>query len=226
MQSKKQTLAKDEKLVEFLSEDFRDTASHLRDTDRKIEFTFQLYAGAFSLLSSIVLSFLAFTLGGESWKVEYNIYVMVIILILSIFVWFFTLWAFIYSIKGTKMKALYMNRMNFLRNEIYKHLGVIVANSSTFLWADKLLPSDALRKVGMVDMFPLAFRYVLIFLPLPIFALLYLILMGSGFSIHWVIIIIPPIITMSLVSIQTKKMWARTVKDALTSIERSWDPTN
>lgn len=79
-------LSKDEKLFEFLSEDFRDTASHLRDTDRKIEFTFQLYAGAFSLLLTIVISFFASALGSQNWKEQYNIYIMWAVLFLLIVV--------------------------------------------------------------------------------------------------------------------------------------------
>ena len=47
----------------------------MRDTDRKIEFTFQLYAGSFCF-SSIVISFLAVALGSQNWKAEYNTFVV------------------------------------------------------------------------------------------------------------------------------------------------------
>ena len=59
------------------------------------------------------------------------------------------------------MKALYINRMNFLRSEIYKHLGVKMNNSPAFLYASKFLPSESLQKVGMVEMFPLGLRYTM-----------------------------------------------------------------
>jgi len=213
---------RDEKLIEFLSEDFRDTALHMRDTDRKIEFTFQLYAGAFSLLSSITISFLAFALGSQNWKAEYNTYVMVSLLFLLVFIWFFTWWAFAYSVKGTKMKALYLNRMNFLRNEIYKHLGVKMKNSPAFLYASKFLPSESLQKVGMVDMFPLGLRYAMIFLPVPIFILLYNLLKSFGVSFHWLTIFVPLVIIVGI-RLYTKNIWIKMVKDTQDKIEKSWN---
>jgi hypothetical protein len=222
MPTKNLTPSRDEKLIEFLSEDFRDTALHLRDTDRKIEFTFQLYAGAFSLLSSIVISFLAFVIGSQNWKDEYNIYVMESILFLLIFIWLFTWWAFSYSIKGTKMKVLYINRMNFLRNEIYKHLGVKMTNSPAFLYISKFLPSESLQKVGMLDMFPLGLRYALILLPIPIFIVLYNLLRSFGVSFHWAIILVPIVVTIWIV-LHTKSLWMEIVRDTQGTIEKSWN---
>jgi hypothetical protein len=223
MPAKNPMLPRDEKLIEFLSEDFRDTALHLRDTDRKIEFTFQLYAGAFSLLSSIVISFFAFALGSQNWRTEYNTYIMGSVLFLLIFIWFFTWWSFAYSIKGTKMKALYLNRMNFLRNEIYKHLGVDMTNSPAFLYASKFLPSESLQKVGMVDMFPLGLRYVMIILPIPIFILLYNLLKSFGAAFHWTTMFIPLIIIIIGVGLYTKIVWVKIVKDTQDKIEKSWN---
>jgi hypothetical protein len=212
----------DEKLIEFISEDFRDTSSHLKDTDHKIEFTFQLYAGAFSLLSSIVITFLAIGLSSQNWKVEYNNYVMQAVLFLLIFIWFFTWWAFMYSIKGTKMKALYLNRMNFLRHEIYKHLEVETTNSPEFLYVKKFLPSESLQKVGMLDMFPLGLRYVMILLPIPIFIILYNLMKSFGVTFHWTTIFIPFIIVV-MIAKYTRTVWARIVKDTQDKIQQSWN---
>lgn len=214
--------SKDEMLVEFLTEDFRDTAMHLRDTDRKIEFTFQLYAGAFSLLSSIFISFLAFALGSQNWKAEYNFYVMQAILFILIFIWLFTFWAFSYSIKGTRMKALYLNRMNFLRNEIYKCLGKGMEKNPAFFYVKEYLPSGSLQKVGMVDMFPLAYRYAMILLPAPIFIILYNILGASGVYIHWAVIFIP-IVLITGVVFYTKNAWAKIVQETSATIKSSWN---
>jgi hypothetical protein len=221
MPTKKLPQPGNERLIEFLSEDFRDTASHLRDTDRKIEFTFQLYAGAFSLISSLVISFLAFVLGNVNWNAKNNIYIVEGVLFLLIFIWLFTWWAFEYSIKGTKMKALYINRMNFLRNEIYKHLGVKMTSNPTFLYISKFLPSDSLRKVGMLDMFPLGLRYVMILLPIPAFILFYTLLKLLGVSIHWAAILVPVAFVIGIVA-YTKYMWIKVVRDTKDKIEKSW----
>jgi hypothetical protein len=222
MPTKKLIPLQDEKLVEFLTEDFRDTAMHLRDTDRKIEFTFQLYAGALSLLSSIVITFLAFGFGSQNWKVEYNFYVMQAILFLLTFIWLFTFWAFSYSIKGTRMKALYLNRMNFLRNEIYKCLGKEMEKNPAFFYVKEYLPSGSLQKVGMVDMFPLAYRFALILLPVPIFIILYYILKASGVHIHWATMFIPMVLIIVVVS-YTKNTWVKIVQETSATIKSSWN---
>ncbi len=97
--------ARKKKLVDFLSEDFHDTALHLRDTDRKIEFTFQIFAGGFSLISSITISIFAYTFGNETLDRNINKYILLAILFLLMTIWLFTCWAFFYSVKGTKNES-------------------------------------------------------------------------------------------------------------------------
>lgn len=119
------------------------------------------------------------------------------------------------------MKALYINRMNFLRNEIYKHLGLEMMNKPAFMYVNQFLPLDTLRKVGMLDMFPLGLRYMMIFLPIPIFVIAYNILKLLGVSVHWLTFFVPPIFVV-LVMWYTKRAWVNIVRDTKDKIEKSW----
>ena len=120
------------------------------------------------------------------------------------------------------MKAMYINRMNFLRNQIYKHLGVNNDKSPVFLYASKFLPSESLQKVGMVDMFPLGLRYAMTFLPLPIIVLVYGILQSLGISFHWSVLLFSLFFMWGIRS-YTKNAWVKIVKDTQDKIEKSWN---
>ncbi len=78
-----------------------------------------------------------------------------------------------------------------------------------------------MRKVGMVDMFPLGLRYVLIFLPIPMFIILYSLLISLEVCVYWIEIIIPIIVIVGII-IYTKTIWAKTIRLTKTNIDNLW----
>ena len=213
----------DNKFIEFLSEDFRDTSTHLKETDRKIEFTFQLYAGGLALISSAGITFLGTALGSNNLEPKYNVYILSSLIISLVIVWLFTKWAFSYSIKGTKMKLLYINRMNFLRKEIYEHLGASAENTPTFFYTRKI-PPRGLQNIGMLDMYPIAFQNILIYLPFLIGYLLYN-LLNLLMQFNWMYgltVIFVVLVTAKFIHKRLKKDWEKIVLETKDKIEELW----
>ena len=206
-----------DKIIEFLVEDFRDTSGHLKATDRKIEFTFQLFTGAFSLLTSLIISLLVFTFENSSFD-QYRESILIVSLFILCLVFVFAWWAFFYTLKGTKIKTLYINRLNFLRKEIYTQLDKKLDQYPGFLYIDPLPAKESLRKVGMLSMFPLGLRYIIIFTPCPISILLFVLL---GNSYPW-LFVISTMIIMIVIFVYTLYSWKDIHKETQKLVEKSW----
>lgn len=165
-------LPKSDKFVEFLIADFNDTSGHLKITGRKIEFTFQLYAGLLSLLITLVVSLL--TIAPETIigifsklgpRILYGITSAILVLVAAV-----TWWVFEFTLRGSKMNSLYINRMNFLRCTIYQSLGKKTNKLDGFAYVSQLLPKTKAVKVGMTDLFPLALQCIFSFFIFPVFS--------------------------------------------------------
>ncbi len=214
-----------EKLIKFLSVDFRDTSDHLRDTDRKVEFTFQLYAGALSLLVSLLISFLAFSLGNQSivnsMLSNTNpvlLFTLIILFLIELFSW----WVFEYSLKGNQNHILHLNRMNFLRKEIYNYVGARVTDSPNFMYTKEIPPSE---RVGMVDMIPVALQWIMVILLFPFVAISYSLIKPifvSGAILPIVIFIY--VVLSTVIYLATRERRKTINKESKTKIEKSWKP--
>ena len=164
-----QTQSSQKDIVEFLIADFSDTSEHLQVTGRKIEFTFQLYAGFLSLLITLAISLLTINpnVVGDilvNLRIFYGI-VSGILIILGALTW----WVFEFSLRGSKMNGLYINRMNYLRSKIYQALGEKTYELDGFAYVSQLLPKTKASKVGMTDLFPLALQSIFSFFIFPAF---------------------------------------------------------
>jgi hypothetical protein len=136
-------------LIEFLVEDLKETGEHLRDTDRKLSLLIQIYAGAFVLIATLSVNGII--------KIEE--FVGVPGFALSVFLFFFTWWLFVYSLKSKELKVIYIRRMNFLRREMHILLKTKHKELPGF-WTDV---GDYVKtnKVGLDDLYPLALRWII-----------------------------------------------------------------
>lgn len=210
------------KVVEFLIEDFRDTSEHLRATDKKVEFLFQLYGGISTFLISIIVALISTALGSSQENAAIIIQMSPhISLALIIIVFGVTWWLFEYMLRGLTMKSLYVNRLNFLRREIYIRLGETLDNNAVFLYVGKVLPDSDIKKVKMGDMFLLALRWLIIFLWFAFSALLLSIL---HLSVVWEYLV-GFICLATLVSLVflTKRRWKKSLMETRIKVEKSWE---
>ena len=133
-------------LVEFLVEDLKETGEHLRDTDRKLSLLIQIYAGSFVLVATLSVNGII--------KIEE--FIGVPGFALSVFLFLFTWWLFVYSLRSKELKVIYIRRMNFLRREMHILLRTKHKELPGF-WTDV---GDYIKtnKVGLDDLYPSALR--------------------------------------------------------------------
>jgi hypothetical protein len=147
------------KRVDFLTEDLKETGEHLRDTDRKITFLVQLYAGSFGIITAIIGLLVVLIDKGiinlSSLKLEdLTLYLMLIIT----FYVSLTFWLLEYTLKGRETKQTYINRMNFLRREIHYNLRTSNSDLPGF-WTGV---GKNNKKIGMDDLYPFALTILII----------------------------------------------------------------
>jgi|GEM_PF-3916037 len=170
---------KTELTINFLTEDLKDTAEHLRETDRKLYVSIQLYSGAFVFVSSLILDDF---INIENFHSPFGLGLLIIL-------FFFTFWTFWYSLKINLTKKIFLNRMNFLRREIHKTLRT--RNSELLgYWTGKINsqkkedtesaggkinktePQSPIH-VGLDDLYPIALQGALVFVMLGIAIIFY-----------------------------------------------------
>lgn len=223
-------LPKSEKLVEFLIADFNDTSEHLKVTGRKIEFTFQLYAGLLSLLITLVVSLLTIApaaivdiLYKLDSRILYGITSAILALIAAV-----TWWVFEFTLRGSKMNSLYINRMNFLRCTIYQSLGKKTIKLDGFAYVSQLLPKTKAVKVGMTDLFPLALQCIFSYFIFPFFSLcVFLVfdpkLVWAQTHVSFVFILSLSIIVVSLILFALfERRWKLVINDTQRIISINW----
>lgn len=142
-----------EKGLEFLIEDFKDTSEHLRTTQRKMELPFQIYAAGLAVVISALPSLVSFF---DEHFADYSNYTLVVLLpIIFVANIIFLEWC----LRAIETKDLYINRLNFLRKQIYLRTQVIVPdqNCEGFYWISKNVRYGRKKiKVGMNDLIPLS----------------------------------------------------------------------
>jgi hypothetical protein len=162
--------------IEFLTEDFKDTSSHLITTGKKVEYTFQLFAGLLSLtitatatLATIGKDTIAAILLNSVDARTFSISVCIVLVIFGLF----TLWVFEFCLKGSMLNSLYINRMNYLRMKIFKTIRQRSNSKEAFNYIAKVPIEREISsiRVGMTALFPLALQFVFSFFILPLFVL-------------------------------------------------------
>ncbi|RMD67620.1 hypothetical protein D6817_01070 [Candidatus Pacearchaeota archaeon] len=209
-------------VVDFLIEDFKDTSSHLKETDKKIEFLFQLYGGTATFLVSIIVGLTSAALGSSRENAAIIIRIAPhISLALIIVVFGISWWLFEYMLRGLMMKTLYINRMNFLRREIYKRIGETVDKRAVFLYVGKVLPDNTIKKVGMGEMFVLALRWLIILLWFA-FSVLLLAVLHLKVMAEWLVGFVCVCILTALWFL-TKQRWREFQIETRVKVEKSWE---
>jgi len=208
-------------VVDFLIEDFKDTSEQLRETDKKIEFLFQLYGGIATFLVSVIVALVSTALGSSQENALMIIQMAPqISLALIIVVFGVTWWLFEYMLRGLMMKSLYVNRMNFLRREIYRRIGETVENRAVFLYVGKVLPDNSIKKVRMSEMFLLALRWLIIFLWFA-FSVLLLSVLSLSEASEIAIGVLCLGVLVGLV-FMTKRRWEKSLAETRLKVEKSW----
>jgi hypothetical protein len=153
------------KTIDFLLADFADTSEHLKVTGRKIEFTFQIFLGFFSVLGTIIITLMN-TGSGNSLHdlISDKLLLCQTLFVIFLFLSGLTLWVFEYILRGRMMSDLYKNRMNYLRLQIYELLQTKINDLDKFAYVEKL---SSTSKVGMTDLFLTALQIGLSFFVLP-----------------------------------------------------------
>jgi hypothetical protein len=152
------------KRVDFLTEDLKETGEHLRDTDRKISFLVQLYAGSFGLITALVGLIVVLIDKGvikidpsnpDSWKI--NEFTVPLLFLTTIYL-ALTHWLLVYTLKGRETKQTYINRMNFLRREIHYNLQTSHSDLPGF-WTGA---SNIKWKIGLDELYPQALSVMIL----------------------------------------------------------------
>jgi hypothetical protein len=156
-----------ERLVEFLTEDLKETGEYLRETDRKLSFLIQAYTGAFLLIATLSVNNI---ITRQELRSETGL-VLVLIFI------FFTGWLYVFSLRCKETKQMYIHRMNFLRREMHYFLSnknYDLAGYWTTVDRDEPKAESEAgshpsrktkpRRVGLDDLYPNALRYLLFIL--------------------------------------------------------------
>ena len=212
-------------VIDFLIEDFKDTSEHLKATDKKVEFLFQLYGGTSTFFTSIIVALISTALNSSN---QSNATLIISIapqlsLALLAIIWIITWWLFEYMLRGLTMKSLYVNRLNFLRGEVYKRVGEKIDNAQIFYYVGKVLPDSDVKKVKMGDMFILALRWIIISVWL-FFSILLFSMLNNKITIlgQYIFSIVSAAIFFALVFF-TKHRWKKSVIEARAKIEKSWN---
>ena len=137
-------------LTEFLIEDFKDTSAKLESTDKKVQFIVQIYTALVTAIISASIFFLAshfskivnFLKNNDGLKTN-NIFFLIFCIIL-LFLFGFAVCVYYYSLKGNYIHAIYLNRMNFLRNVIFEKIGDYTGQIENFFYTKR-----SIIKVGM-----------------------------------------------------------------------------
>jgi hypothetical protein len=162
-------------MIEFLTEDLKETGELLRDTDRKLSTLIQIYAGAFVLVGTLATNGL---IDGNALFNGLGIQILVVLVFL------FTFWLYYYALKSKETKQAYMLRMNFLRREMHYYLRTRRPDLAGYWTASRFAkpkdiseatpPKSARRKpgrVGLDDLYPKALNGTLVIL-VALFAML------------------------------------------------------
>jgi len=155
-------------LIEFLTEDLKETGEYLRETDRKLSFLIQIYTGAFVVISTLSANKIIDpkALLGSSGLALIFIFII------------FTLWLYVYALKSKETKAVYIHRMNFVRREVHYYLQTKYYDLTGYWTSPELsnsqrktiavTPSQSEKtkpkRVGLDDLYPIALRWILILL--------------------------------------------------------------
>lgn len=155
---------KHEVAISFMVEDLKDTSEHLRATDKKTEFLFQLFFGGSVALVSAGLVFIQKLLEKDGTKgIAFILITSFLILLLGLSVWVFEL-----VVRGYSEKIVYVNRMNFLRKKIYSYGNInLSSDKEMFLFTGKQSTSRRLGS-GVSNWFLVALYISFFILPVAI----------------------------------------------------------
>ena len=218
-------------LTEFLIEDFKDTSAKLESTDKKVQFMVQIYTALVTAIITASLYFLAnyfnnINLSANNFN---NILVILnnnsvlktdsiifpIFGIILIFLLGFSICVYYYSLRGNYIHAIYLNRMNFLRNAIFKKTGNFPDQIENYFYTKR-----SIVKVGMGNVLNMFLASTIGLYISFSFALLILIV--SGKSILWYYFILMLIIVFILIVILYHFINKHYNKKAEEAIEKGW----
>jgi len=156
-------------LIDFLTEDLKETGEHLRDTDRKTHLTIQISGGAFVLLVTILAGLL------QQNVIDLRILIGVPGLVALGMIAPATWWLFLYTLKSKETKQVYIHRMNFLRRMIHQYIGTPQCELTGYWTASQVrtgeatapqeglgLSSKSPRRIGLDDLYPMALQVLFV----------------------------------------------------------------
>lgn len=158
-------------IVDFLIEDFKDTSEHLRASDKKTEFLFQLFYAAVVALASVASLVLTPLLAqtSQSSFVVWLPYLRQLIGVLVVVLWVASLWVLVVVVEGYSEKMMYINRMNFLRKQIWlqfdRRSGIDDALPKRPLFFTEKRPTSKWLTAGVNNLLALGIIFVMVILP-------------------------------------------------------------